>query len=138
MMKSEPKLNIRNQLRQWYKNIPNLYHGSFRKIWIKALQRRSMKAAVTAKCQDCMGWQNAEVRECNIVTCPLWQYRPFRDKKGEIEAEVINIVTEIGENDDPRHVKSGATEGILALCYENKGSSGSVLVTDIAEQTKTA
>ena len=90
---------IRNQLRQWYKNIPNLYHGSFRQKWIKALQHRSMKAAVTAKCQDCMNWQNTEVRECNVVTCPLWQYRPFRDRDGKVEAEVINAVTEIGKNE---------------------------------------
>ena len=91
--------NIRNQLRQWYKNIPNLFHGSFRKKWIKALQRKSMKAAVDAKCQDCTAWQNAEVRECDIVTCPLWQYRPFRDKDGKAEAEVIAAVTEIARNE---------------------------------------
>ena len=90
---------IREQLKKWYKNIPNLYHGSFRKLWIKSLQHKSMKAAVTAKCQDCMCWQNTEVKLCNIVTCPLWQYRPFRDKNGELEAEVIAIVTEIAKND---------------------------------------
>ena len=92
-------MNIRNQLRQWHKNIPNLFHGSFRKKWIKALQHKSMKAAVTAKCQDCMAWQNAEVRACNIVTCPLWQYRPFADKNGQLESEVIAAVTEIEKND---------------------------------------
>ena len=90
--------NIRDQLRQWYKNIPNLYHGSFRKKWIQALLHKSMKAAVVAKCQDCMCWQNTEVRLCNLVTCPLWQYRPFRDKNGKAEAEVIAAVTEIDRN----------------------------------------
>ena len=92
-------MTIRDQLRQWYRNIPDLYHGSFRNKWVKALQRKSMKAAIVAKCQDCMNWQNTEVRECNIVTCPLWQYRPFRDRNGKTEAEVIATVTEIDRNE---------------------------------------
>lgn len=91
--------NIRQQLRQWYRNIPNLFHGSFRNKWIKALQHKSMKAAVVAKCQDCMNWQNTDVKECEIVTCPLWQYRPFRDKNGKVETEIIAIVTEINRNE---------------------------------------
>jgi len=95
----DEKMNVRVQLRQWFKNIPNLYHGAFRKKWVKALQRKSMKAAVTAKCQDCMNWQNTEVRECNIVTCPLWQYRPFSKRNGELETEVIAIVAEIDRNE---------------------------------------
>ena len=99
--------NIRQQLRQWHKNIPALFNGSFRKRWIKALQRKSMKAAVTAKCQDCMGWQNPEVRDCDVVTCPLWQYRPFREREGKLEAEVIATVTEIEKNE----VVSASTDG---------------------------
>lgn len=91
--------SIREQLRNWYKNIPNLYHGSFRKKWIKALQHKSMKAAITARCQDCCNWENAEVRDCNVVTCPLWQYRPFRDKDGKAEAEVTEIAAIIEENE---------------------------------------
>ena len=56
-------MNNREQLRKWYRNIPDLYHGSFRRQWIKALQRKSMKAAIQAKCQDCMCWQNTEVNK---------------------------------------------------------------------------
>jgi len=97
-LKPTRNMSIRDQLRQWYKNIPNLYQGSFRKKWIKALQKKSMRAAITAKCQDCMAWQNTEVRECNVVTCPLWQYRPFSDKKGKIEAEVVAVVTQIDKD----------------------------------------
>jgi len=46
-----------------------------------------------------MCWQNTEVRECDIVTCPLWQYRPFAQKNGKVEAEVIAVVTEIDRNE---------------------------------------
>ncbi len=92
-------MNNREQLRRWYRNIPDLYKGAFRRKWIKALQRKSMKAAIQAKCQDCMNWQNTEVRLCDIVTCPLWQYRPFYKKDGELETEVIAVVTEIEKNE---------------------------------------
>lgn len=91
--------SIRDQLRQWHKNIPNKYKGAFRKKWIKALQRKSMRAAIDAKCGDCMRWQNTEIKTCDVVTCPLWQYRPFSKKNGEIETEVIAVVTEIENND---------------------------------------
>lgn len=91
--------SIKEQLIQWHKNIPDLFKGAFRKKWIKALQRKSMRAAITAKCQDCMCWQNTEIKTCDVVTCPLWQYRPFSKKNGEIETEVITVVTEIEENE---------------------------------------
>jgi len=66
--------------------------------WIKALQRKGMRAAIDAKCQDCMCWQNTEIKECNIVTCSLFQYRPFANKDGELESEVMAVVTEIENN----------------------------------------
>ena len=91
--------SIKEQLIQWHKNIPDLFKGAFRKKWIKALQRKSMRAAITAKCQDCMCWQNVEIRKCNLVTCPLFQYRPFSDKDGELETEVMAIATEFENND---------------------------------------
>jgi len=86
---------IREQLRQWHKNIPDIFKRSFRRKWIHALQQKGLRAAVTAKCQDCMNWQNSEIRRCTLVTCPLWQVRPFADRNGQLETEVIAIVSEI-------------------------------------------
>lgn len=31
--------------------------------------------AIRAKCLDCSGGNTAEVRRCQVVDCPLWQYR---------------------------------------------------------------
>ncbi len=90
--------SIRDQLKQWHRNIPDLYHGAFRKKWIKALQRKGMRAAIDAKCADCQCWQNTEIRDCNLVTCPLFQYRPFAKKDGKLETEVVAIVMEIKNN----------------------------------------
>jgi len=55
----------------WRQNIPAKYRGT----WDKAQSGKSRQSAILAKCQDCMNWQIAEVRKCEIITCPLWPYR---------------------------------------------------------------
>lgn len=69
-------------------DIPNLYQGSFRRLLLKALQRKSMRAAIKSRCLECMDWKNAEVSRCNVVTCPLWRYRPGSKTRGKKELKV--------------------------------------------------
>jgi hypothetical protein len=83
---------IEQELRHWYRSIPDLFNGAFRRTWMKALARKSMKAAIRAKCHDCMNWQNAEIRDCPIVHCPLYLYRPGAKKDGPVEREIARIV----------------------------------------------
>jgi hypothetical protein len=52
--------------------------ASYRKTFLKAVSKSSMRAAVNAKCQDCCNWQLLEIRHCQAVTCPLWAYRPYQ------------------------------------------------------------
>jgi hypothetical protein len=82
---------IEEQLRRWYKNIPNKREGSLRRKWLKALARKSMRAAVQAKCEDCMAFEQAEARRCEVVTCPLFQYRLGARTNGETETVVRQI-----------------------------------------------
>lgn len=44
----------------------------------KAIQGRSMKAAVKAFCLECVCWQKEEVRKCTSLSCPLFSYRPYK------------------------------------------------------------
>ncbi|MBW8042252.1 MAG: hypothetical protein FVQ85_19945 [Planctomycetes bacterium] len=83
-------------LRRFRNNIPDLHNGSYRRVWGKAVTKKSMRSAVNAKCQDCMCWQSAEIKQCDIVTCPLWQYRPNqgKDEKAQSEA-VVGIARQI-------------------------------------------
>ncbi|MGB2863070.1 MAG: hypothetical protein WBC05_07070 [Sedimentisphaerales bacterium] len=76
-------------LKKWRRNIPDLFHGKFRKQWDKAISKKSMRAALNAKCADCMCWQNTGIKRCDIITCPLWQYRPLQDKDSKKHAEKI-------------------------------------------------
>lgn len=49
------------------------------------LERISRGAAIRAKCIDCCGGNQAEVRRCGDVKCALWGFRmgtdPFREKR---------------------------------------------------------
>ena len=85
------------KLRRWRNNIPDTYQGSYRRTWDKAIAKKSMRAAIDAKCQDCMCWQQTEIKQCDIVTCPLWQYRPLQDKGSKQEETVRGLVAEIAK-----------------------------------------
>lgn len=38
----------------------------------------SMKKATKAKCLDCSQFDKEEIRSCNIVSCPLYNFRPYK------------------------------------------------------------
>ena len=97
--KSDRRQAIEDRLRQWFRQIPDLRNGSLRKRWLKALARRSMKAAVGAKCEDCMAFEQPEVRRCEVVTCPLYQYRPGAKKDGPVEQTIRGVAESLLSSD---------------------------------------
>ncbi|MEJ5259377.1 MAG: hypothetical protein WHS88_04220 [Anaerohalosphaeraceae bacterium] len=58
-------------LDEYLAGIPKRYQG----IYQKAMQGQSKKAAIYAKCLDCVNWQRKEVALCVVSTCPLYPYR---------------------------------------------------------------
>ena len=71
---------IEKQRNEWLQEIPQRFRITYR----KAMEGHSLRAAVNAKCQDCMNWQIKEVHRCDVVICPLWPYRPVsRIRKDE-------------------------------------------------------
>ena len=46
-----------------------------KKIYLANVKNPSQLKAIRAKCLDCCGGVGSEVRDCNIVKCPLWPYR---------------------------------------------------------------
>ena len=59
-------------------NIPDVYHGAYRKVYDKAMTGRSLRAAVNSKCLDCVCWEREEVKKCPSIDCPLYSYRPYK------------------------------------------------------------
>lgn len=83
-------------LRKWRAHIPNLFRGKFRRQWDKAMLKESMRAALDAKCADCVCWQNTEIRLCPAINCPLWRYRPLQDA-GRAEEVRLAIEAVLGD-----------------------------------------
>ena len=44
---------------------------------------RSLRAAINAKCFDCVCFQKAEVKRCGVPKCPLYQLRPWQGGSDE-------------------------------------------------------
>ena len=64
--------------RQRYRQaIPGVENAAYRKKYDKAMSGRNPKAGIAAKCLDCMNWQRTRIKDCPIVYCPLWPYRPY-------------------------------------------------------------
>lgn len=55
-------------------NIPE----SNRKTYQKAVGGRNRAAAVKAFCQECVGYERAEITACTDLGCSLYPYRPYR------------------------------------------------------------
>jgi hypothetical protein len=47
--------------------------------YLRAVGGRSPRAGIKAFCNECCGWQRAEVARCTALACPLYPYRPFQD-----------------------------------------------------------
>jgi hypothetical protein len=62
-------------------SIPDAHNGAYIRLYDKAMEKKSMRAAVNAKCLDCCCWQSTEVKKCPATDCPLYQYRPYQTKE---------------------------------------------------------
>jgi len=49
---------------------------SHRRTYLRAMTGKSVRAAITAQCCECMGWNRAEVARCCSPACSLYPYRP--------------------------------------------------------------
>jgi len=71
------KDEIFEERRKYRANIPSMHNGAYAKVYAKAINDRSLRAAVKAKCLDCMCWQAKEVKNCTVAACPCWEVRPY-------------------------------------------------------------
>lgn len=48
----------------------------------------SPRQAIKARCLQCSNYARDEIAHCTVITCALWQYRPFqRREQAEQESE---------------------------------------------------
>ena len=67
-------LTQKEQIEKRLQVMPATCRGHYR----KAMRGRSMKAAITAQCLECVQWVRQEVELCTDTGCPLYPFRPFQ------------------------------------------------------------
>lgn len=45
---------------------------------VKAVKSGSLKNAIKLMCLDCTNFDTKEIKECEIKSCALWNFRPFK------------------------------------------------------------
>ena len=50
--------------------------SSLRGRYLRALDGKHLRAAVTHQCIECMGYDRAAVKDCTAPACSLFPYRP--------------------------------------------------------------
>lgn len=67
-------------LKIWENSLPTSYRIKEKgKSLIRNVRKGSMSAIVKAKCLDCCAGEEQEIKMCNIKSCPLYLYRPFKN-----------------------------------------------------------
>ncbi len=50
---------------------------------IRRAEKGSLPDAIKLKCLDCVAFERKEIRDCVIVSCPLYPHRPYQRIKGK-------------------------------------------------------
>jgi len=65
------------RITQRLRDIPKIY----RRIYQQAVKGKSRKAAIHAFCLECVSWEREEVRLCTSPECPLFAFKPYRERQ---------------------------------------------------------
>ena len=55
------------------------------------VSKKQLREAIRDKCLECCCEQRAEITQCRITKCPLWQHRPYQKMK---ITEIVDIEEE--------------------------------------------
>ena len=56
---------------------------SCRAGYLRAMEGKSVAAAVKSHCLECVSWVRPEVTRCTGVGCAMWPYRPFQEEPAD-------------------------------------------------------
>jgi len=72
------------RIRKYRSEMPAIH----RKTYDRAIQGKSHKSAINSFCLACVMWQKEEVRLCTSLACPLYPYRPYKEKPKQASEDV--------------------------------------------------
>jgi len=64
------------QIEKRLSQMPKIYRG----IYKSAIQGKSRKAGIHSFCLECVGYEKEEVRLCTDLGCPLYEFRPYKER----------------------------------------------------------
>ncbi|MFC1739144.1 hypothetical protein ACFL1G_08860 [Planctomycetota bacterium] len=70
---------------------------AYRAIYDRAVQGKSLRAAVNSFCIGCTGYQREEVRLCTSLACPLYAVRPYQSSQNGLEGAFITTESKKSE-----------------------------------------
>lgn len=65
-------------------SVPDKHKVAAERVLYKKL---SPAAAIKQKCMACCNYERDEVKNCDVVICPLNPYRPYQDKTASSEED---------------------------------------------------
>lgn len=71
---SKSNQNRNKQIGERLALIPKAYRATYK----KAIQGKSLRAAINAQCLMCVCWQRKEITLCSDLACPLYAVRPYQ------------------------------------------------------------
>ena len=57
-------------------------------VYKNAITGKSRKDAIKAQCLECCGWQKEEVRLCTDLACPLYVFRPYKQRSKDSDNQL--------------------------------------------------
>ncbi len=64
------------QIEKRISQMPKIY----RAIYKSAMKGTSRKSAIHSFCLECTGYEKEEVRLCTSLSCPLYEFRPYKER----------------------------------------------------------
>ena len=85
--------NYESEIRRYLDTLPSKFRSHYENATLKLKGRKS---AVTAKCLDCVNYENAanRIRECETIRCPLWRFRPYQVKQNRYQETAESFLEE--------------------------------------------
>ena len=63
---------------------------AYRRNYDKAVDGKSLRAAINASCLECVCWQRREVTLCTSLDCPLYAVHPYQ-KSNKHGSDGLNL-----------------------------------------------
>jgi len=79
-MKGEAMKKREKQINERLTQMPRQYRKTYQRA---AAGSASPRMAIKAFCQECVGWQREEIKNCTGTACPLFLYRPYQSSSSK-------------------------------------------------------